>query len=613
MNGPVAQVVVDCPAEGPFDYLVPAEEAVRVKEGTRVQVRFHHRRMMGVVVGLRSTSAVTKLNRVQAVLDASPALDTHWLRIARRLGRYYGCSLGEAVTLCLPAVLRGCRKMEEVFPEIESSPRESRRLLWMGRSWAQQKSELKEILQEAVSRRQTVLILVPDGHTAVFLAGELGRPGTLILDHTSGVREALRRWVAIRRGEISVVIGTRSAVFAPLPRLGWIVLFDEEHDFYTEEQRPYYDARRLAAWRAEIEGAGLLFLSVAPSAETWATAHREGWRVARSSLDQGVTVKVSVVDMNNYRPGRTSRISAPLKTAVEEALAQGQKVLLFLNRRGFTTLTRCVTCATVLRCPRCEIPLIYFRTRDEMVCRACGFSRPMPEQCPQCKERTLQSIGKGVERLQGDVRRWLPHVNVVCLDREHPAIPDNAEVVLATQGVLRWRYQRAFDVTGILDIDAELSHMDFRCAQKAFSLVCHLTAMTRDRLIVQTHMPDQYVIQSIRKNDVDGFYAAELALRGDLGFPPFQGLATVRFRGKNSETVLTQAQETRRTLLKELMAEEVTVSDVYPASPFKLRDKYRYNILVKGRKGEDMGMLVKEALDGIRRKRGVTIVLEVDR
>ena len=609
----IAQIVVGLPVEGPFDYSVPAELAGKVAIGQRVRVLFNRRQRLGIVVGFKAKSLFKRLNPVLSCLDSPPALDEHALAFTRELSEYYACSWGEAIETWLPPALRTTRPLEWTPPAPGAAREFAKNIILLhDKSFDKRWPFILEMARKALDANRGVIFLVPEtamvDAVVVHLAKAVSVP-VIVFDKKASAVRGLKSWLAAREGKACVVIGTRSAVFAPSADLGLIVIYEEENTAYKQEQTPHYDARALARMRAGVEGCSVLYVSSAPSAETWEQARKEKWQKVTCEAER--LSAMQIIDMTNYNPQKTSILSFPLQNAIRDTLAQQGKVVLLMNRKGFTTRTHCQQCGFTVQCERCNVNLTYLYSQKVMVCRHCNFRTELPKVCPQCRGGYLRSSGTGTEKLESEVARLYPQARVGRFDTSSKSFPRQADVVITTKAVLREQGAMDVSLVGVINFDAELHHLDFRSGHHAFALLVRLRQLAAQKLLVQTRMMDNYVLRAVSRNDFDGFYKKELELRKELGLPPYRHLAAIGLRGVNEDFVFEQAKELSARLEKGRDA-KVEASDPHPDVNPKLRDKYRFTILLKGRSVKSILAFIKKVLKDFTKKKNTIVTINVD-
>ncbi|OGX37551.1 MAG: primosomal protein N' [Omnitrophica WOR_2 bacterium RIFCSPHIGHO2_02_FULL_52_10] len=615
MNPKIAKVVVGLPVDGPFDYAVGRELRGAIAVGQRVRVTFNRQNRVGFVVGSASSSRFKHLNPIISLLDNGPVLDGRNFACARAFSAHYGCSLGEAIETFLPRALRGDRasltaeNVPGVSPTRAAGP--GRSILVHDQTRDRRWPLIIEKIKAALNGSKTAIVLVPE---AAFIKDTVGRlaneisGGIEVFDKKLAPKKELALWEELRSGKHTVVVGTRSAVFAPLPNLGLIVIDEEENGAYKQEQSPHYHAREVAQMRADIEGCDVVYVASSPSAEIWDRAKRGKWeRVTLTGEERG---GVQIIDMTNYNPRKTSLLSFPLQNEMQKALESGGRVLLYLNRLGFGTRTHCQQCGYIAKCEHCNVNLTYLFSQKTLVCRHCQVKKNLPKVCPDCQGAYLRSTGTGIEKLESEVARSYPQARIHRYDRQTEEFPGNADIIIATQAVFRRHEPWTVPLVAVLNFDAQLHHFDFRAGEKAFSLLVHLRQLAAKKLLIQTRMADNYCLKAIQKMDYDAFYREELKLRRQLHLPPSRHLVALGLRGKKEDAVFELAKQISDKL-DELRPADIEVTDPHPDVNPKLRDKYRFTVVVKGKSVHSVLKLVKRALKDVK-KRNVVITVNVD-
>lgn len=572
--------------------------------------------MVGYVVGLKQKSRFPRLNPVLAVLDRDPVLTENALRLTKAFSAYYGCSWGEAVEAWLPAALRRKEPLDISFPAQMPSPEGALggEILLHDKSADKRWAFLGEQIRQTLQGGCSVIFLVPETFlTAVVqphLQEAVAADSLIVLDKTLTPKQELARWLQIRQyPQPLLILGTRSAVFAPAARLGLIIIYDEENPVYKQAQTPHYHVHETARMRSRIESCRVLYVSAAPSAEVWSSAGKKG--LQKTTLEAQSLSDVQTVDMTNYGPRLGTILSFPLRDAIQKILERKGRCILWMNRKGFTTRTHCHQCSWTLKCPRCDVNLTYLYSQKKMVCRHCNFQADLPKICPNCRGGYLRSTGTGVEKLESEVARLYPQARVGRYDREIARFPQEADILIATQAVFRKRECFPADLIGVVNFDAELHHMDFRSAQRAFAFLVHLRQWAGEKLIIQTRMADNYCIEAVRRWDFDFFYRRELKHRRELGLPPYRHLLAVGLRGTREDMVFEQSRELFEKLDQRKSA-GIEVSDPHPDVNPKLRDKYRFTIVLKGRAVKGILALARSVLKDFRRKAKTVVTINVD-
>lgn len=614
MNKRVAQVIVALPVEGPFDYSVKKEFQDQICEGQRVYVPFQSRQTVGFVVGLRAKSRFKKLRPVLSLLDNVPALEPQALQFTKAFAQYYGCSWGEAIETSLPNALRKKKALQlSIQPSREKDlSKKGEVFLCHDKGTQRRWPFIIARIKQTLSKGQGVIFLVPEVFAIKKIEGILRNHldvSITVLDKRLTPKRELEQWIMLKEAKSPLVIGTRSAVFAPVANPGLMIVYDEENASYKQEQSPFYHVRDVVDMRRKIEGCSVLFVSSAPSAEEWWRINKQ--KASMKTFEADHLGQLQLIDLLNYKPRRRSSISFPLQNHIQAALEKKEKIVLFLNRRGFSTTTRCNHCGHIIKCKRCEVNLSYLYSKKKLVCHLCNSSSDLPKLCPECKGSYLRSMGTGIEKIESDLARIFPQARVARFDRETSSIPQQADIIIATQAILKVLDQIPVSLIGVLEIDAELNRIDFRSAQRTFSLLIHLRQAAKEKVLVQTNSVDNYCLKAAAKLNFKEFYKNEIKFRRELEFPPFRHLIEVGLRGRNKDDVFEQT----RILFEELeknKPKEVEILDLQPDILPKLRDKYRFTIMLKSKSVKPMLAFIKSALKTFKKRKNVVVTVNVD-
>lgn len=613
MNSKIVQVVVGLPVEGPFDYLVEGALADKIKAGQRAWVPFGPRKLVGFIVGVAAKSKFKKLKPVFSLIDNEPILNSRLLTLTQEISRYYGCSWGEAIEMSLPDALRK-GKVAEISPFDSSdilSQGNPETILVHDKSDKKYWPFLSENIRNTLSLEKGILLIVPENSLADEVKNKIKREiaeEVVVLDKRLKSSNELKEWQKVKGGQAKIIIGTRSAIFAPVRNLGLIVVFDEDHSAYKQEQSPFYHLRDVALMRSSIENCRMIFVSAVPSAEIWQQALAK--KIKLVTLEAEGTNRVQIIDVSDFHFRKSSVFSFPLRNGIEKTLEAKGKVVLFMNRKGFSTLTRCRQCGYTVKCRRCDTNLVYLFDRKIMVCRYCHFTANPPSVCPQCQSSYIRYSGLGIEKLESEISRIFPRARVCHYDRDTHLFPSDFDILIATQAVLRIQDKLSVDLVGAVHIDSELNRPDFRAAQKTFALLVHLKNLAKEKLIIQTRNPDNYCLKTIVKSDFDKFYKKELLLRKELGLPPFKHFITIVVRTTKEALAQEQAEAFYKVLKEKDQAVEIL--EPQPDKTVKLRGKYRWVILMKSKSVIKMMGLVHKALKVFRKKAGVVVSVDVD-
>lgn len=459
--------------------------------------------------------------------------------------------------------------------------------------------------EKALARNKTVLVLVPE----IALASQIeahffSRFGdTLAVLHsglTSGQR--LDEWQRILRGRARVVIGARSAVFAPLIDLGLIIVDEEHEPSYKQDNGLCYNGRDLAVLRARFSDCPVLLGSATPSVSSF--HHADSGKYTLLTMKQRVAErKLPTVEIVNLCAIKKSRpdlfFSDQLIHALEENLNKGQQSLLFVNRRGYASFMLCRDCGHVIRCRHCRVSMTLHRQAGTLVCHYCGYSLPPDVLCPSCRTGKIVPLGLGSERIENEVVQLLPQARIARLDsdtsgtrKEYLALLKSVrnreiDVLIGTQMIAKGLHFPHVTLVGVVWADSGLNMPDYKAAERTFSLLSQVTGRAGrgelpGRVIIQTHQPGHYAVSFARDHDYTGFHEQEISTRRDLGYPPFSRLVNIRFSGLREHQVGEAAARVAGFLKARANKKLIEILGPAPAPLALLRDRFRYQVLLKG-------------------------------
>ena len=469
-----------------------------------------------------------------------------------------------------------------------------------------------QALAETVKLGKRGIVLVPEIALTPqtierFAARFPGRVGVLHSKLTLG--EQFDQWWQTQSGEFDVVIGPRSAVFAPQPDLGLIVI-DEEYEwtYKQADKSPRYHARDVALKLGELTGAVVVLGSATPDVETYYRASRGDYHLLE--LPERVTPhagsplpQVEVVDLRDeLKSGNRGPFSRSLSEAIYKALAAGEQVILFVNRRGASNLIQCRNCGYTFRCRRCETALTYHPDQEKLVCHQCNYRVALPQVCPQCGSRRIKYLGIGTQRLVQEVSYAFPHARVLRWDsdairgrHDHEEIlarfrAHEADILIGTQMIAKGLDIPLITLVGVVNADTGLSLPDFRAGERTFQLLSQVAGragrgVLGGQVIIQTYSPENYAIQAAAKHDYSLFYEQELAYRRQLGNPPLSQLASLVYSHTNEVICRREAERIQRVISTEVDARGIdNVSPIGPAPAFiyRVRGRFRWQLILRG-------------------------------
>ncbi|HBL40410.1 MAG TPA: primosomal protein N' [Ruminococcaceae bacterium] len=432
--------------------------------------------------------------------------------------------------------------------------------------------------------------------------------------------ERLDEWKRVKRGEAKIVIGTRSAVFAPVKNLGLIVIDEEQEHTYKSEMSPRYNAKEVARFRCDENKALLVFGSATPSLESYARARNGIYTLhtLKNRYAGAVLPKVITVDLCEERAnGNRSALSGKLIASLEEAIADGKQAILLMNRRGYNTFASCTACGKVVTCPNCSISLTYHQANGRLMCHYCGYSQPLAEACPECGQKKLRYAGFGTQMIEDELSRLFPQARVLRMDQDttmrknahEKALTQFAQghydILLGTQMVAKGIDFENVTLVGVISADQELYNDDFRSLERTFSLLTQVVGRAGrgknpGQAIVQTMTPENEIIRLAAKQDYDGFYKTEIGLRKMMTYPPFCDLFVIGFSGEDENKVRVVAKlflQKFKTLAQESYG-DLKFIVLGPLQPrvAKICNRHRYRMIIKGKNTARSRALIAELL-----------------
>ena len=490
-----------------------------------------------------------------------------------------------------------------------------------------------QAITAAISLGRNALVLVPEIALTPQLVKRFRRRfgnGIAVLHSGLSDGERYDEWRRIRRGEIRIVIGARSAIFAPLADIG-IIVVDEEHEpTYKQSEGFRYNARDLALVRGKQAEAVVILGSATPLA-TSIHAAREG-KLTRLELPERVQGRqFPEIVISDQRSRKDGAVSPLLREALARNLAAGGQSLIFINRRGFATYLICKECGHVIRCPNCSVTLTYHRIRGQNICHYCDYSLPAPTACPGCRGGEVTLLGQGTERVEEELLETFPAARIARMDRDtttgkggHARVLKGLEegttdIIVGTQMIAKGHDFPGVTLVGVLGIDTVLSFPDFRSGERAYQLLTQVTGRAGrgeapGKVIVQSLMPEQYALSRALANDDAGFYREELAFRQEAGYPPFTHLAALHFSGNVAETVKTGARAAAELLSMLRSSRGWRIEMLGPAvAPLaKVRGRHRWQILLKSSRRNVLHALLREFHNSWQSPAGIRTIVDVD-
>jgi primosomal protein N' (replication factor Y) len=651
-------VVFGLPIKGPFTYEAPLGLADGVSVGKRVWAPFGNRRLVGYIVGLSDTPKIKKIKCIYSIIDDEPILRDDILKTAKWISEYYFCSWGEAIEAAIPTALKKGRidikirhkaDEEDIKPSSHLAPtpeqNKALRALWQDIDsdkhdvyllygiTASGKTEVYlQAISRALEKNKSSIVLVPEiSLTPQTIERFKSRFKDEVAVLHSRLTEAARfsEWKKIYDQKAHIVVGARSAIFAPVKNLGLIVVDEEHETSYKQQDSPRYHAREVAIKRASFNNAVVILGSATPSLESYHNAKNGIYKLLslrQRVLDQQLPA-VNIIDMRRH--AKTSKahaiFSRPLEEAVRRVLENNEQAILFLNRRGFATFMNCRKCGYVLKCKNCDVTLTYHFQDKELVCHWCNYRQKPPQVCPQCEGSYINYFGIGTEKVESEINRLFANVSTSRMDTDatvkrnsHKDILDDfrsgqTHLLVGTQMIAKGLDFPRVTLVGVISADIALHVPDFRCGERTFNLLTQVAGRAgrgeaQGRVLVQTFTPQHYAIVAASRHDYDAFFDQEIKYRRQLNLPPYAHLVIVTF----ISTKQYLAQKAAEVLSRLLKAKGLDISGPALAPSPRLRKKYRWNVILKAKSALDAVNLLKRVLPDFKKPSAVRMAVDVD-
>lgn len=491
-----------------------------------------------------------------------------------------------------------------------------------------------QLIGKAVNLGKTAIMLVPEiSLTPQMVDRFLARFGDniAILHSKLSIGERYDEWQKIAEGKAKIVIGARSAIFAPVKNLG-IIIIDEEHDMsYKSDMAPRYHAKDLAKYITEKASCPLVLGSATPDISTYKQALDNEIAIFKLTkrANESSLPEVELVDLRyELSQGNKSMLSLNLQREIKENLENKKQTILFLNRRGYSTFVLCRECGEPVKCPNCNISLTYHKFENALKCHYCGFQMPVVKKCPNCQSDKVKYFGTGTQKLEDEIHKIFPEASTIRMDidtvskkNSHEEIlnkfkNENIDILIGTQMVVKGHHFPNVTLVGVIAADGALNIEDYNASQKTFQTLVQVAGRAgreseKGRVIIQTYNPDHYAISYATKQDYELFYNAEIALRKMLKYPPFCDIIMIRFVGKNINDIESLSNAVYSNLQNLIDTSNTFVYKPFPSPVDKIKNKYRWRIILKGKVNNKMLNTIYKALE-VKHIEGVSISVDIN-
>src|SRR5437867_3070495 len=679
-----ADIAVCLPLARTFIYRL----ATPVETGCRVVVPFRKRDVEGFVVGFRKDAPPDiEVHEIGSVLDAIPLLRPDVFNLCRWVADYYATPIGEVLKAALPPGISakhveglrpspaarqpaGCRAAasprgrsrspsgrgrhcEAVPGEGPMAPKLTvdqllaletvtkapgfRPILLHGITGSGKTEIYMQAAEHFLAAGKTSLILVPEIGLTPQLTSRFAErfPGRTAVLHSSLTRrQRIDEWLRIYNGAVPIVIGTRSAVFAPLQNLGLIVVDEEHESSYKQEEVPRYHARDTAIMRAKLSGAVVVLGSATPSMESFRNAESKKYEYLglTSRVEDRPLPEVEIVNMREEYTAQSKQVvfSRRLLQAVAGRLERREQTMILLNRRGYAAFLLCRHCGFTFQCSSCSVAMTYHRSIDKLLCHYCGFSRRPPARCPECDSEYIYYVGEGTERLESELKSLFPDARMGRIDRDTMRhmrdyervlggfASGKIDILVGTQMIAKGHDFPRVTLVGVVGADAALSLPDFRAAERTFQLLTQVAGRSgrgdqTGEVVVQSYFPDHYTFQLACTQRFEDFYARESRYRKAMFYPPFTALAGILVMDRDAGRAANLAREVSE-FLDSLRSTAVRILGPAPAPVERIKQVHRHQLLIKSSSRGVIHRMLKQLLVHLEEKKigSTRVTIDVD-
>ncbi|MBN1591825.1 MAG: primosomal protein N' [Candidatus Coatesbacteria bacterium] len=666
-----------------FTYAVPEHLVASVAPGKRVVVELRNRQRVGVVMRLSSKCSLPSVKEIASVIDSMPVLSSRMMKLIEWVAEYYLAPIGSVVEAAIP------RGLDDIAPGYRDETQSKRRRgkppinvaalasvsEFCTDGWEfdlelklneEQKAALARIIAAADAKDPKPILLhgvtgsgktevflraaehvIRKGRRALVLVPEISLTPALLslLAHRFGERAgvfhskltpAQRRdqWERAHSGEVDIVIGVRSAVFAPLSKLGLIVVDEEHETTYKQGGSPFYNARDVAVMSASIHACPVVLSGATPSLETFYNSSRGKYEhiFLSKRVDSRPMAEVSMLDLRQRQIVAPSVLTLEAREAISKTLAAGEQVLLFMNVRGFSSFLTCSKCGYVFRCDHCDITLTHHSARDSLVCHLCGNSRRVPRQCDSCHSEKIVSFGFGTERVEDEAARIFPDAKILRMDSDAISTRKKYEsaltaitrgdvdIIVGTQITAKGHNFPHLTLAVVVLADIILNLPDFRAAERTFQLLTQVCGRPgrhgkQGKVLLQTYSPEHCAIKAAAAQDYALFFEQEMKFRKKLGLPPLTRLASILITGRDQDKTMVAA-ELVGELLRSGLTEDISILGPAEAPIAKLKDRFRFQAFARSYNSKRLHAYLHHKLKEFEKAKlgsgGVRISVDID-
>ena len=669
MNLKYAQVLVDINKLGTktFSYLIPESLKDEIKVGQAVSIPFGRRKeeLKAYVVGFSDyLEEGIKAKEISEILDNTPLFSLEYLKLLEWVSSYYFCDIQTVLNAALPQKFFEKNVKKYRTPKIKDKIFDTKKInsdfelskaqkkvydeinkvgaktsLLYGITGSGKTEIYFKLIEDTINQGKNVIFMAPEialvSQLTVRTIERFGADCVAIWHSSITEAQKYETWKKLRNNEIKILFGARSAVFAPMKDLGLIII-DEEHDSSYKQTmpNPRYNARDVAKKLCELYGAKLILGSATPSIESYYEAiNTNSLFVLKERYNNALLPKVVVIDMREERAEKNYTLfSRTLQKNVKETIEKGEQVIFLINRRGFASYTQCLECGTVLECPKCAIPLIYHNQTNSYKCHYCNYEVINPK-CPKCESDALGHFGLGSEKVELSARKMFPDYRIERLDsdsltkkNEHVEIlkrfqKGEIDILVGTQMIAKGLDNKNVTLVGVINADLSFNLPDYRSSERGFSILTQVAGRSgrgekEGKVIFQTYNSNNIFLKNAQEQNYEEFYKNEIELREMLDYPPYSKMIRVVLSSKDDFRAEKSAAEIEFALsdyIKKLSLDEtILILGPCPCVINRIKEEYRYNIIIKNKLSENGHRTILRFLKSIKLPSDIKMVVDID-
>jgi len=584
-----------------FSYQVPKKYQKLIKKGQLVEIPFKNKIVQGIVFNFsRENKSQYRLKSIQSIIEPEPFLSNWQLNLIDNLSQYYFVSMGALARMMVAEIpkrevkfkkidILDSKNLEIADFKLDKINRSSRPLLIKFNQWQNKIKLYLQLIDRAIENKEQILIIVPQlveiEKFKLYLSPYQDYISIFLNDLSKG--QFWQNWLKIKKGQIKVIIGTRSAIFAPFENLGTIIIDQEENQSHKQEEpNPRYQVKYVAELIRQFLKAKLFLTSSSPALISLNKVYKKEWDYWQ--LDPEVEKpQLRIIDRNNeFKKENYGNFSEYLKERIDYNLKRARRIFLFLNRKGWATMANCKDCGFLAKCPTCQLPLT-LHANKKLTCHYCHYEQDLFLSCPQCQSTNIKITGTGTEKLEQELKAEYPLLKIIKIDNNTPLnnfSTKNYDIIIGTQYSFNYLDWQQIKMIGVINADNRFYLPDYRSMEKTFNLLIKLSGFLnsqKNELIVQTFNPENYVFKALTKFDLKEFYIKEMKERKDLVYPPYCQLIRLIYQSFEFNYGQNQVRKLYQKLKNYQSQQKLIVLPPQLAYTQQVRGRWRWQIVLK--------------------------------